>query len=438
MCGFFCKFMSLFLLLISFSHSQRVTIDLTKQKLADSREHSISDTFSLSSGSTITIDLTNTYDLLYTGNIGIGTPTQTFQVIFDTGSADLWVFASSNECSSFAFCTDTTSNQCQKCCYFKSLSNSFESNASLSYSSYTTDYSWSIKYGSGDVSGYKAKDTVILGGNIVTDQTFALATTWTKNMVSCGEKHSGILGFAMKAASSDKSNTVLENMYNQGLISKKIFSVALKNTSVGQQSVLIIGEPDPEYYRGNIINSSVLEPTTVGMWLTEMTGVLRTNAAVTNLTDTTVSWISSCKSAYPCIALLDTGTSYLLMPSTAYNSFVNELITISKNINSSKYCHTSPRGNFICLKSVVESLPTLWFQIGGYALPLHASSYFLDEDCNEGDDYTCLAIAESPTESSYEYYILGDVFLRRYYVIFDESESTLGFASMTPISVRAL
>ena len=34
---------------------------------------------------------------------------------------------------------------------------------------------------------------------------------------------SGILGFAMKAASEADSNTLIENMYSQGLIDEKLF-----------------------------------------------------------------------------------------------------------------------------------------------------------------------------------------------------------------------
>jgi hypothetical protein len=90
----------------------------------------------------------------YYGAIHIGTPSQTFQVIFDTGSSNLWV--PQINC---IHCGNT---------FFGTKKSKFNHNISSSYIEDGTDFE--IMYGSGSVSGYFSKDdgtTFILFFNCV-------------------------------------------------------------------------------------------------------------------------------------------------------------------------------------------------------------------------------------------------------------------------------
>jgi len=421
-------------LFVVVSHSSRVTLELTRTKLDDARTYSIrGDYRSLSTGETFTLNMVNSQDLMYTGAVQIGTPAKTFEVVFDTGSADLWVFNSVNDCDEYSKCTNETYDNCYSltCCLFTELSSTYDSTKSTTYGAISSN-SWYIEYGSGNVSGFKANETVYLGGAKITEQTFALANYWSIGMVGCGQNQSGILGFAMRAATADNANTVLENMYQQGYISQKIFSVSLKNTSSNEKSVLIIGEPDTSYYTGNIIYASVYEPTSYGMWFFSLESVVRTNPDVTVLTKSTITWVSNCTAG--CVGLADTGTSLLLMPASKYVPFVLEIYAASGGTCS----YSNITDNVFCPKTVISSLPTLWFQISGYALPVKAESYFYSDECYEGSDYLCLGISTSFPFSGQDFYILGDVFLREYYVIFDETNTQLGFASASGITVASI
>ncbi|GAB9477986.1 Aspartic protease, partial [Globisporangium polare] len=106
-------------------------------------------TFALESATSVVIkDYAN---VQYYGNVQIGTPAQTFTVIFDTGSSNLWV--PSKKFGSHAVYDHTKS------------------------STYVADGStFAIQYGSGPVSGTVSKDTVAIGSLKLTNQAFAEIT----------------------------------------------------------------------------------------------------------------------------------------------------------------------------------------------------------------------------------------------------------------------
>jgi hypothetical protein len=91
-------------------------------------------------------------DASYAGSVQIGNPAQTFLLILDTGSSDLWVAGSQ--------CTTQT---CRAITTFTtSSSSSFGSN----------NAPFSITYGSGQAQGVVAQDTIAMGGFSVNQQGF--------------------------------------------------------------------------------------------------------------------------------------------------------------------------------------------------------------------------------------------------------------------------
>ena len=260
----------LLLLFIASTHS-RITIDLTPHELTSPISYSVRNTFKLeSTGSSHSIDLENSLDRIYTGSIAIGTPpTQLFNVVFDTGSADLWIFSSYHTCQTAASCSeDWNEYQCgstDTCCFFNDIMNDYDHALSSTFQTFSPTQEWTITYGKGSASGYLSMDSVTIGGLTADQQIFAEATAWSDLLISCYEPMSGILGFAMKAASEDGSNTVIESLFNQNQIESKLFSVALKGDD--GTSKLIIGEPDRTYFENEIVWGNVIQPTQTGLCL---------------------------------------------------------------------------------------------------------------------------------------------------------------------------
>ncbi|NXC45182.1 PEPC protein, partial [Penelope pileata] len=323
--------------------------------------------------------LANSMDMSYYGEISIGTPPQSFLVLFDTGSSNLWV--PSTLCKSQA-CTNH---------------NQFNPTESSTFS--TQNEFFSLQYGTGSLTGIFGFDTVTIQGISVSKQEFGLSETEPgTNFVYA--PFDGILGLAFPAISAGGATTVMQNMLQESLLDSPIFSFYLSGQEGSQSSELVLGGVDANLYSGQITWTPVTEAT---YWQIAIEDFV--------LGEQSSGWCSQ-----GCQAIVDTGTSLLTVPNQVFSGLM-EYIGAQADSN----------GQYVTSCSNIENMPTFTFVISGTSFPLPPSAYMLQGNsgyCSVGIESTYL-----PSQDGQPLWILGDVFLRSYYSVYDLGNKQVGFAT---------
>ncbi|XP_008538492.2 pregnancy-associated glycoprotein [Equus przewalskii] len=319
----------------------------------------------------------NYLDIAYMGIISVGTPPQEFQVIFDTGSADLWV--PSIYCSSPACSNHNTFNPLRSSTFGAS------------------GQPIKLIYGTGKMSGFVGYDTIKISSLVDRNQAFGLSVEEPDKILELAT-FDGILGLSYPSLSVKGVTPVFDNLWNQGLLSQKLFAFYLSRKGK-KGSVVMFGGVDPSYYTGELHWVPVSKPL---YWQISMDSISINGKVI------------ACDGG--CQAIVDTGTSLLLGPQDA-------VLNIQEIIQARR----STSGEYFIDCDAVNTLPDILFTIDGIGYPVPANAY-IQKDAALGICFSSFEGNEDISNNSEEW-ILGDVFLRLYFTVFDRENDRIGLAT---------
>ena len=225
-----------------------------------------------------------------------------------------------------------------------------------------------------------AKDTVNLGGLAIKDQTIGLAKR--ESSAFAEDVIDGLLGLAFNSITTVRGvKTPMDNLISQGLISRPIFGVYLGKASNGGGGEYIFGGYDSTKFKGSL--TTVPIDNSEGFWGVTVKG--------TKIGSKSIGGSFS--------AILDTGTTLLLLPDSVAAS-VARTYGASDN-GDGTYTIT-------CDSSKLQPLV---FTLGSSTFQVPADSLIYEKSGSK-----CIAGFAAGGDLA----ILGDVFLKNNYVVFNQ------------------
>ncbi|KAG2139038.1 aspartic peptidase domain-containing protein, partial [Suillus clintonianus] len=306
------------------------------------------------------------------GRIAVGTPLQTFTVEFDTGSSDFFLPGAScgTRCSGHKLYNPNRSSSAE------ALGKAFK-----------------MKYGDDSmVTGNLFTETVSLGGFKATAQTLGVASN-TSGFSK--DKSDGVMGMAFKLNSNFNADSVFETLVSQGAVPQPVFAFKLASS----RSELYVGGVNSALYKGAFTYTPV---TNKRFW--QIAG-----DAIEIYGKGIVKGFS---------AVVDTGTTFVL----GNSSYVSQLYATFNATEVEKGIYALP----------CNAMPNVSITLGGKSFPISAETFNVGPIDSSGK--TCLGgIAGHDLQdlpSGQIQWIIGDVFMRNVYTVFDVGRYRVGFAEL--------
>lgn len=237
-----------------------------------------------------------------------------------------------------------------------------------------------------------------IGGIAITNQTFAVGEPGSDTLNS---EFDGILGMGYVTISKGNVVPPVNNMISQGLLAEPLFAFYLnRDTSAADGGEISFGAINPAHYTGKI---TWMDVTVQGFWQVHMDAVR-------------VGTSPFC--ANGCQVIVDTGTTLNTCP-------VSQAQAMAKSINAT----SSGVNSYVVQCDQIPQLPVISFDLGGRTFELTASEYIFKLKQPDGSMVCVFGFdGVDINRPSGLLWILGDIFIGKYYSIFDFGKNRVGLA----------
>ncbi|GJE89585.1 aspartic peptidase A1 [Phanerochaete sordida] len=320
----------------------------------------------------------------YVLDVGVGTPPTTYSLLVDTGSSNTWVGAGQR---------------------FVRTSSSVETKDRVS-----------VTYGSGEFSGTEFTDTVTLAsGLVIPSQSIGVATRAEGFQGVDGILGIGPTDLTLDTLRPDSGNTVptvTDNLFSQGTITEDLVAVSFEPTTSDSitNGELTFGGTDSSKFTGKIS----FAPVTTTSPANEFWGI-----------DETITYGASGTTILAETAgIVDTGTTLLLIASDAFSLYQKATGAVEDRNT----------GLLRLTTAQFAKLDSLFFNINGTTFEFTANAQAWPRALNTAiggntnSVYLVVGNLGTPSGEGLDF-VNGQVWLERFYSVFDTTNRRIGFAT---------
>ncbi|KAG2069730.1 acid protease [Suillus decipiens] len=349
------------------------------------------------------VPLTNDYgNYGHSLAVGIGNPPTTYNLLLDSGSANTWVRASKYVETGPSFCTGQT---------------------------------LAITYGSGSFSGTEWLDYVTVGPGL----TVILQSIGVADKITGFRNYDGVIGIGPVALTvgtlqdlkTEPIPTVTDSLLGQGIISENIVGIFFEPYTSPPSEItgqITFGGTDPTKYNGNIEYAPTVNTGLSGEFWGVNSRITYDNKEILGFT----------------AGFVDSGTTLIMIATDAHEKYqsltgaVYDHVTTLLTMPEDKYgtlhnldFHIGEARQF-CQPAITPLVHHFAQQIYSFTPNAQIWPRFLNTKIGGKEGSIYLIVSNRGTHSGQEgfpEFSLGYVFMQRFYVAYDFTNSRVGFAT---------